>query len=389
MNMEKKKIFMWVNFYKDRREIGISKKIKSEIQTLKNIGYEVYYTSYLESGVAICNDNDEVIMQRIYVKPTTNTNGFVLSQQLIKIAITYLEENKFDFALLRINRFTKKYMKMLNVLKNNNTFVMMESLSYFPELKYSDLSSFGYKFFWHEIKKKKKCLKNYVDLMLTEGKISDFWGIPAIEFSMGVDADSMPEHNYIGRADEINMIMVGCSSIYHGTDRIINSMADYYNSSSHAATVKLHLVGDVLEQDVKRIDKLNLQRYVYCYGKKYGDELYEIYNKCNIALGPLAQYRVKKKDTGLKTKEYLAIGIPYVYTGIESRLPKNYKYILEISNDSSIVDINKIIRFYTSVKEDDNMVGVMRADAKKYYSWEDIFIRIFQYISKLNEGKCK
>lgn len=382
MNVEQKRIFMWVNFYKDRQEVGITKKIKSEIQTLKNMGYEVYYTSYLEEGVAICNDNNEIVAQRTL---KTQKKTFLLSQQLIEIAIEYLEKNSFDYALLRINRFTKKYMKMLKVLKDKGTFVMMESLSYFPELRYRDLSSFGYKIFWHEIKKKKNCLKRYVDLMLTEGKIREFWGIPSVELSMGVDVDSLPQHDYQGRCDEINMIMVGCSSIYHGTDRILNSMADYYKSPSHVVDVNLHLVGDILEQDARLIEKLNLRNYVYCYGKKYGAGLYEIYDKCNVALGPLAQYRVKKKDTGLKTKEYLAIGIPYVYAGVEDRLPKDYKYIFQVSDDDAMIDIHKIIDFYFSIKEESDIVPKMREDAKKYYSWEDIFNRIFESVKKLKE----
>ena len=77
-----------------------------------------------------------------------------------------------------------------------------------------------------------------------------------------------------------------------------------------------------------------------------------IFDKCNIALGPLAQHRIEKKDTGLKTKEYFARGICYLYTGNEVKIDSDYPYILQLEDNEDLIDFKKVISFYDGINED-------------------------------------
>ena len=124
----------------------------------------------------------------------------------------------------------------------------------------------------------------------------------------------------------------------------------------------------------KLIQKLNLEKYIFLYGYQSGRELEKIYNMCNIGIGPLAPHRVGGKEgTGIKTKEYFAIGLPYFFAGQELLVPENYRYALKIESDDSPVDIQKIFNFYETVKDDKNIQENMRNFANEHYSWKTIF----------------
>ena len=296
----------------------------------------------------------------------------------------YLKTHSFDIFLLRINSISKSYYNMLCEMKKQNAFVMMESLSYYPNMDFGKIKKASYYFISKSLKKHKNDLHEVIDLMLTEGIIEDFYGIPCIEFGMGIDVDKYLIHDYIGNKQELNLLMVGCDSVYHGTDRIVKSLVNYYAQNPQIA-INLHLVGDILKKDKKLISKANLGNKIICYGKKYGAELDKIYAKCNIALGPLAQHRIQKKDTGLKTKEYVARGIPYLYTGEEFKIEKEYPYILQLEDSENLIDFNEIIEFNNMIQNDKDLALNMREQARVVFSWEEIFSNVFELMEKIRE----
>lgn len=372
--MNNKKLFFWTNYYIEHPEIGTTAKIISEVETLRSMGFQVYYTAYLNNGVGIYNNNDE---QVDFMRFLSNNSFFLKAFQkdyLVKIARNFIKRNKFDFFMLRINYIGHSYYNMLKEMKAQGAFVMMESLSYYPNMDFGNIKKASYMMIGNSLKKHENDLKSVVDLMLTEGVLSDFYGIPCVEFGMGVDVEKYKPHTYSGDKDELNLLMVGCDSIYHGTDRIINSVKEYVEKTG--AKVKLHLVGDILEKDRKLIEEAGLPNNIICYGRKHGDELDEIFDKCNIALGPLAQHRINKKDTGLKTKEYFARGIPYLYTGHEVRIEQDYPFIMQLPDNEELVDLSKVFEFYSNIR-DKNCCSHMREKAKTVFSWKSIFEEVF------------
>ena len=236
------------------------------------------------------------------------------------------------------------------------------------------------------MKRNRKQIADCVDLMLTEGHIENYYGIPCEEFGMGVNVSDFRAHNYKGLSDELNLLMVGCTSVYHGTDRILKSLDSYYKDGNQVRTVKLHLVGDILQKDLKFIHESVIEDKVICYGKRYGKELEDIYDKCNIALGPLSQHRMNKRDTGLKTKEYFAKGIPYLYSGEETALPNDYPYIMEVPNDESLINIEEVWKFYEQNCRNGHVVDDMRNTAKTVFSWNGIFSRAFSRLSEVSNS---
>lgn len=372
-----KKVFMYVNFTTYDMTIGISKKIRSEIDTLRIMGYEVWYCGYIKKGVAIFDPNDKIYVQKQY--HISNRLYFRLRRFfLIHISSQFLKQEKFDIGYLRWCAFDPPYLKMLKRMKNKGgATILMESLGYFPGIVMHGLNG-RYEKFWTVLNQ--KIAGRYIDLVLTEGNFDSMWGKPAIEFGMGVDVENITKHSYSGKKDEYHFITVANETRYHGYDRLIKSLDRYYMEKA-SPYIYIHFVGEI-SQNTKSLVNDKIKDYIVFHGKLSGEALDYVFAASNIAVGPVAQYRVGgKKDTGLKTKEYFARGIPYFYSGHEEEKLKNFKYIYQVPDDDSPIDFREIIRFYQSI-DVELASKAMREYALNHYSWSGKYQKVFAYMKE-------
>ncbi len=365
-----KTAFMFVNYTPADGSIGITKKIRSEIHTLRRMGMEVTYTAYDGDGVSVFNNNDTVIFHKKYPTPIGTLNRKLRYYWLEKVALAYLKTaDGFDLGYIRMGAPNNLLFQIFHQLKSRGAQIVAESLAYFPGIRYKSL---GGKYIVAMYKCNASKFKDYLSYFLVEGNMTELHGVKAYTMNMGVEVQSILPHTYASKEDELNMISVANENSYHGYDRLIESLREYRLRQPDRA-VYIHLVGTVSMQTKQLVEKYGLQDRVILYGKKSGTELDEIYSKCNVGLGPFGQHRVGgKKDTGLKTKEYFAKGLPYIYSGSEPTVPEDYPYICNFPSDESLIDFDRVWEFYESYRGDPNVVANMRAFAAEHYSWDTI-----------------
>ena len=365
-----KNIFMLVNYSPNDRTIGITKKICGQIKALKSLGYVVYYSCYTENGVAVCNDCDEIIESitfNFYSKTFSQILRFDLLLKNVFKFITFTDL-KFDFCYGRISAPTRNYLNVLEAFHRIGAKVIIEALSYFPGVKPMTMKS---RFIWFFINKNKADLKIYIDKIITEGTVNDFFGIPSEKGLIGIDMDSLPKYQYLGDKNELNLISVANEREYHGYDRLIKSLKAHIKKGSDLKVI-IHFVGNLKYRTKLLVDE-SIAHNIVMYGRLYGEKLYEVYNNCNLGVGPLGQHRIGgKKDTGLKTKEYLGLGLPYIYSGKEEDLPEDFPYIYQVNADESMLDFDNIWKFYCTIKEDPFYSNKIRGIASKVFSWDNI-----------------
>ena len=376
METKQTNIFMAVNFYKDDKSVGVTKKLTSTINAFRRKGCVVYYTAYGATGIDIYDNSDSIVFHKDYGVKNEQAKSAVHRFTLLIAAEQFLKKTNvhFDVLFSRWLGFDLFYIKMLKVAKKKHcAFTIIDMISYFPGTHFDDLK--GKYMVWNTNIFHRTATK-YIDELIVEGDLTQLFGKGTSPSIMGVEVDSLKEHKYTGDPDVTNIISVSNEMPYHGYDRLIKSLAEYKNSGHEK--VVIHLVGVVSDETKKLIDSLGLENNVKLYGKKYGDELTQIYSQCNIAAGPLAQHRIGgKKDTGLKTKEYFGIGIPYFYAG-EDSVPDDYPYVLRVPDDESLVDISEIVRFRRSYSGNTNVTKEMREYARKHFSWDtatDIYLK--------------
>ena len=235
-------------------------------------------------------------------------------------------------------------------------------------------------------------LRKYVDLVVIASpnyKGNKIYGIPVITISNGIDYSKTPLIKYREREEKkIHMICVSGCYFWHGYDRLIKGMADYYKEN-HLYQVFLHIVGDgPCLQEYKDITSDNdLNSYVNFYGNKVGDELDEVFDKADIAIDVLAAHRKKiYYASSLKSKEYVAKGLP-IMTSLELDIDedKNCKYIKYLPVDDSNICVKDIILFYEKMylRGEDNEKLINKAIRDEFYQkcdWEFVLQPLIAWI---------
>lgn len=349
--------------------IGISKKIKMQIETLKYLGFDVYYSKYTSNGVAICHDED-VVLEKTY--RNERINNYMRRFRLLALCRAYLSSSNknFDLGFIRWDPVDSLFLSVLKCLDKSCKKVLMDFHGYFPEYAGKGIKG---KYTQITTKINGNKMSKYVDFGLVELKDKSVFGIKTLPTDTSINVDNYSEHRYCGPDNEINMVSVSNETAYHGYDRIISGLYQY-QKEGNSIPVRIHLVGKMSDKTIQMISKLGLKDDVILYGYKTGTELTEIYNHCNLAIGPLAPHRVGgKQGTGIKTKEYFAIGIPYFYAGNELLVPRDYKYAMQIEANDEPININNIIEFYNSVRDVENLSSDMRAFAREHFSCEKTF----------------
>lgn len=118
------------------------------------------------------------------------------------------------------------------------------------------------------------------------------------------------------------MLFVGTDGqAWHGTDLIIKL-------AEMLPDLDFHLVG---------ISKQNLSlKNIFFHGPLFNKELSTLASNMDVGIGTLALFRNKMNEASpLKTREYGAWGLPFIYAYQDTDLPDNLNFVLELPNDES------------------------------------------------------
>lgn len=345
-----KKIFFYTNIRTWDYTLGITRKVFSEIDSFKKLGYDVTYSGYLEDGVAIFNSDHEIIKKKKYIVKNEMINHIFRRTMIMNLCIDYLRNlpDVFDFSYARYHFFDRKYIQLLKALNRVSKKTVIEAHST-PKFQ-PGLNKFTY-VAWKD-KKWNKYAKEYVDLVASMSGDDMMWGIPAVKIANGIDVDTIRLHNYSQSDNDINLIAVSFESPVHGYDRVLNGIYNYYKNGGKR-TINFHIVGSVMSSTRHLIDKLGLTDKCILYGPKSGKALDDIYDKANIGVGCLANHRIGSHfGSALKTKEYIAKGIPFIY-GWKETILEDFKYSFSCELNDDPIEIDKVIVFYDSLYKED------------------------------------
>ena len=203
----------------------------------------------------------------------------------------------------------------------------------------------------------RRALYKYMDAMVTFSDAKEIFGQKTINISNGVDFDSIPLHHpssIFPHPSSLHMIGVAEVHSWHGFDRVMSGIGEYYSHQpsaiSHQKDVYFHVVGGVhpyrMKVDYKpQIEKYQIQDKIIFHGTMFGKELDDIFNQCQFAIGSLGRHRsgITVIKT-LKNREYATRGIPFIYSEQDSDFDQQ-PYIIKAPADDSPINIQEIIDF--------------------------------------------
>lgn len=239
-----------------------------------------------------------------------------------------------------------------------------------------------------------RLLKNYIDRIVLIGQqtpIKTLYGIPVICQNNGVDFECFPvkcTSMNRNRQEGIHIVCVSGCFFWHGYDRMIEGLHNYYEQEEQEENVYLHVVGqgDCLKEYIALAEKYELlDQKVFFYGRKVGEELNAIYDVCDIAIDSLGAHRKGIfMSSSLKTREYAAKGLPMLTsTKLDIENEKTKKYILMLTADEEPIPIKKVTDFYHKVydgKNNNSVAEQVRECFYPYCDWKFVFDDVVNYI---------
>ncbi|MBD1432779.1 glycosyltransferase family 1 protein [Sphingobacterium sp. DN00404] len=329
---------------------GISKKIWGQVKGFQECGTDVrlcYYEVLANGHRAWLIDGD------ILVDFGRGLKARIKKRIDYSELTAYAAREKFSLIYIRsyhnANPFT---IRLIKKFRNSGAKVVMEIPTYPYDQEY--------------IRKRdsivlcidrlfRRQLAKNLDAIVTFTQDKKVFGQETVRISNGIDFDALPlREPQLGKPNEIHLLGVAEVHYWHGYDRLIKGMDNYYGSNP-AIKVYFHIVGHLSgpreETEIYRaIKQGNLADYVFLHGAMWGEDLDDIFNHCDFAIGSLGRHRsgITHIKT-LKNREYAARGISFIYSEIDADF-EGKPYILEASADDSPIDIQKIVTYCKSVQ---------------------------------------
>lgn len=275
----------------------------------------------------------------------------------------YLYIRRPMYSSRELERFLERFKK-----KNPASVVVIEIPTYPYDDEFQGIeNSFAlmkdrkYRNRWHK----------YVDYVADLSGEDEIFGIPTLPIINGIDLSTIqPRTPSASKDDTIDIVFSAFFGPWHGCDLLLRGLAEY-NRTDGARKVVLHLAGggNMISEIESQISDLNLNDHVVMHGALNQKQLDDLFNTCRFAVSSLALHRISGTDykaSSLKTREYLAKGIPFVYAGKVDVFESNpVDFCLQLPPEEKATDFRAVVDFYDKIYST--------------YSEEDLIGRIRQY----------
>lgn len=284
---------------------------------------------------------------------------------------------------------SKQFIKMLGSFRQRNpdSIVVIEvpTYPYDPELKGPELF-----FAARKDKKYRNQWKEYVDFVADLTGTPEIFGIPTLSIKNGIDLDAItPRKPRASYQESIDMACVASFAPWHGYDLLLKGLDLYYERGG-TRQITVHFAGEGPSlPGLKHVvhEAKHLRNRVYFHGMLGKSELDGFYDRCNCAVGCLGLHRRSSMvvDSALKTREYLAKGIPFFSKGyVDVFLEHPADFYLSFESNEDPVDIEKVISFLDGLSSkftDNQLIESMRSYASQTVSMDIAMREVISVLS--------
>ena len=391
--MKRRKKILYISFLDEYKRPGYKMKLHGEARAFFNLNLVSYLITFHGPEKLYLyefKNDDENIIDTVEVHKNRLSKDRNIIDELIGLSLFFKEVKKiikkYDIDSVYIRRIipiTPLLLKLLKYLKNNGVFIAYEYPSYPWE---RDLLSSGFYLFYIIDKIFFKRLIKKIDLLVCFGKY-DRKDCDFIETMNGVHVEDYKLKKKRKKGRTINLLAVGHVVPKHGYDKILFGLKKYYMQENRIYNIHFHLVGDMNPNiDLKKMTiELEIDDYVTFHGIKIGTDLDELFDVCDIAIDSLALNRIIHEDElvgTLKSREYLARGIPFIFSGnvdFTSNLDRLPNFLLKVDENKNFLDMNEVVNFYTN--NEFNPIEI-RNYAKTNLNWEKMLAEVSEKIAK-------
>jgi len=340
---------LFIHFFDFAPHSGISKKILYQVEAMRQCGLDV----------DLCFiDIDKVGTQRRVCGDVVVDNfGRGLYAKIFKWfkfsnLTKHILNERYDLIYIRSFYNTNPpLLRMLKRIQNAGIHVVMEYPTY-PYDKETEGANLNYAIIFGLNRIFRKMLPGHISRIVTFTDLKTIEGIPTINISNGIDFNSIRLRVPRKDTNSFNMIAVAEIHYWHGFDRIIKGLGEYYKEG-HTEEVNLTIVGEGITETINSLNKLvsdyGIGEHVRFLGFRHGEELDALFDDTDFGIASLARHRSNiTKIKTLKNREYAARGIPFIYSEVDDDFD-SMPYVLKAPADDSPISVKSIIDFHKSL----------------------------------------
>lgn len=243
----------------------------------------------------------------------------------------------------------------------------------------------------------RKKIHDYVNYIADLSGHKEIFNIPTLPITNGIVLSRtpmrIPEHKRFNA--NVDILCVAYYSKWHGIDRFLHGMQDYYANERNPVDIHLHLVGGGDHRYIDKLKKLTkdyqLENHVIFHGPVPRNKLDSYYDLGDFAIESLGAHRRKviKYSYSIKSREYLAKGMPFIFsTPIDLSQYEPIPYCFKASEDESPIDIKSLIDYYRTLyqqHDETDVAETLREYAEKWVGLNQALSSVITYIKSLDD----
>ncbi|MBS6509129.1 MAG: glycosyltransferase [Paraclostridium bifermentans] len=357
-------------------DFGVAKKIIGQIDALNALGQKIDYLRLKNKQVTFNSEKFEKVRYR-----------FLAYGNFYRLLKRKYKNEYYDFVYIRYVKGNLSLYKIIKMFSKKGAKVIIEIPTYPYD---TEVVGFNVRDFIERIIDKyvTNRLKKYVFRISVTNTHKEIFGIKTININNGIDLRELPLINS-NHINSINLVGIANLARWHGYDRIIQGLHNYYTEGTSKKNIMFYIIGEGSEKEnlMNLTKHLNLKEKVHFLGGKTGNDLDSIFNNMHIGVSSLALFRAGGGHDPIKSKEFLGRGIP-VLLGYEDKvIDMKLPYVFKVEENDNAVDIERVIQLYESCRNI-NSVDI-REYAEKFLSWKFQMEKVINSVEGNNyEDNC-
>jgi len=367
----------------DLTNIGVLKKCLAQVEAFKRLEVEIDLVCLSNKGILL---NDQLIYnfsESIFKSSFSKYQFYFFN--LLPIITKHLRFQDYDFLYFRYALSHPTLIQFLKTAKHQNPSIkIISEMPTFPydKEKVSMVDRLSLKMDQHYRKK----LPLYVDRITHYGLASKIFSIPTIPITNGIDFKEVTISKGQPKEKSIRLIALANWSSWHGLDRLIDGLKNYYSTDIQEVSISLTVIGDgkVLPEYKDLVIKYTLQKVVHFLPPMSNAELDHHFDNADIGIGTLGIHRKNIPiDSSLKHREYCARGIPFLFAGNDLDFPRHLPFVLKCEPTNEPIDLKSLIIFWEDFLKNGK---VKKMDIRKYsedqLDWKKRMKKVINFIEK-------
>jgi hypothetical protein len=191
---------------------------------------------------------------------------------------------------------------------------------------------------------------------------------PSKVVANGIDVERVPMTGFAPfDGQELRMLFIASSHApWHGTDRLLASLRAWRGSTK----LRLEMIGGA-SGAAPGTTQHEGPLTIHHHGVLTGAPLDAVFKRATLAFSSLAMFRTGLREACvLKTREYVARGMPFVFGYDDVDLPEPMAFCRNVGNSDATFPVEPLLDFAREASTDSSTSERMRAFAKERLDWK-------------------